>query len=484
MKRSILFFLTTIISNGIFAQLHQQFDSLLNAYHKIGLFDGCVLIADERGIQFQEGYGYSNHDHKVPNDLNTVFGIGSMSKSFTAMVILQMIQDGDVKFEDPVIMHLPEYRNDIADKVTIRHLLTHTSGIPSYTALPHVWEDSMQTAYTSQYILKNFGSGDLEFKPGSKYNYGNTGYFILAMIIERLKGKSLGAVLQQQVFDPLKMKNSGINDNRRIIMNKANGYYRLGNEYINESYIFNLNTLGASGVHSTITDLFNWDRALYRRQLLNEEYMRLYTSPFYKVAPDYSYGYGWEFSRLPLEVNDTIEIMGHSGAIRGFRSVIFRIPSERKCIILLSNAANQSGYDIFEGIMQIFRGREWQQPKKILGDTLFLAINEVSIEHAVKLYKTLKSGAPGMFDYSSYALELLGERLMMLGQYDWAAAIFRLAINEFPDYTYGYLYLGRSYERLGQISEAISAYQKAVEKNRDSRPGRDAAFQLKYLLQD
>lgn len=479
-KRIFLLFLL-FTSYTLFAQPTQKFDSLLNSFHQNGLFEGSILIADDTGIVYQNAFGIANHDYKIPNTLNTIFGIGSLSKPFTSMLVLQLIQEGKLGFDVPISNYLPDYRKDIGSKVTIRHLLTHTSGIPSYTALPNVWEDSMQLSYTSGYILKNFGSRDLEYEPGTKYKYGNTGYFILAMIIERVTGKSLAEVLRERIFVPLKMSSSGLHDNKTPIENKASGYYRLGNQYINESYIYNLNTFGASGVHSTVHDLYLWDRALYTEKLLSSDNMRLYTSPHFKVAPDYSYGFGWEFTSLPLAKDDTLNTMEHSGAIRGFRANMFRVPSERKCVIILSNSANQSAYELFENIMQIFRGRNWRAPKKLLADTLFTEMQNTSAERAVGFYKKMKATDSASYDYSSYALELLGERLLMLSMYPEAAAIFKLAVEEYPTYTYGYLYLGRAFEKWGKRKEAIEAYQQAVAQDKNSRPGIDAAFRLRQL---
>jgi CubicO group peptidase (beta-lactamase class C family) len=445
------------------------------------LFEGTILIADDKGIVYQKAFGFANHDYKIPNTLNTVFTIASVSKSMMAMLVVQLIEKGKLGFDAPISTYLPEYRKDIGDKVTIRQLLTHTSGIPSYTALPNVWNDSLQISYTPSYILKNFGSRNLEFKPGTKYKYGNTGYFILAQIIERVTGKPLADVLTENIFVPLKMFSSGISDNRIPVKNKASGYYRLGHQYINEPYMYDRNLYGATGVQTTANDLYLWDRALYTQQLLSEANMRRYTSSHYKVDSGYAYGFGWEFTRLALAKNDTIETMEHSGSVRGFRANMFRVPSEKKCVIFLSNCANQSAYELFENMMQLFRGRDWKRPKKLIADTLFTVMQRTSIEQAVQLYKTLKATDSTMYDYSSYALELLGERLFMLDMYPEAAAIFQLAVKEYPKYTYGYFYMGQAYEKWGKRKEAIIAYQKAVTQDKNSRPGVDAAFQLKHL---
>lgn len=480
LKQGLIFIFLTIARTSP-AQLSQKFDSLFIAFNKEGLFEGAVLIADDTGVVYQKAFGIANHEHKIPNSLNTVYGIGSISKSFTAMVVLQLVQQGKLDIDALINTYLPEYRKDVGNKVTIRHLLTHSSGIPSYTALPNVWEDSMQLSYTSSYILKNFGSRDLEFAPGTNYKYGNTGYFILAMIIERVTGKHLAEVLKDNIFTPLNMFRSGIYDNKKPVENKANGYYRLGNQYINEPYIHNLNTFGASGVHSTVYDLYLWDKALYTQQLLSGENMRLYTSSHCKIEPNYAYGFGWEFTRTGIGVNDTIATMEHSGAIRAFRANIFRIPAEKKCVILLSNCANQSAYELFENSMKIFRGVNWVSPKSLIADTLYSVMQKKSISDATLVYKNLEKTDSISFDLSSGSLELLGERLMLLKNYEAATAIFQLAVNENPNYTYGYYYLGRAFEKWGKISQALKAYETAVSKDKNSRPGIDAAFQIAWL---
>lgn len=307
------------------------------------------------------------------------------------------------------------------------------------------------------------------------------GYFILAQILEKVSNKPLAVLLKENILLPAGMNHTGLNDSIWPLRNKALGYYRLSDTYINEPYLYVPNTLGAASIYSTAYDLYLWDRILYANTLLSPESTRSYSSPHYTISPDYAYGFGWEFARTALSPADTIETMEHSGASRAFRANIFRIPSEKKCIILLSNSANQSAYELFENIMKLFRGGNWKEPQKLLADTLYSIMQRTSVEDAIQAYKDLKRTEPAMFDFSSYSLELLGERLLLIKNYESAAAIFQLAVEMDPDYTYGYYFMGRAFEKGSKIQEALRAYQAAVRKDKDSRPGIDAAFQIKYL---
>lgn len=475
------FLISLLIVKVSSAQLSQKFDSLFQSYHEKGLFEGTALIADSSGIVFHKSFGIANHDYKIPIDNNTIFRLGSLEKQFTAMLALQLVEKGKLSLTGKISDYLSKYRKETGSKVTIEQLLTHTSGIPNYTALPNLWNDSLQLTYQPEYILRNFCSGNLEFKPGTKYKYSNTDYFILAQILEQVTGKPLAVLLKENILLPAGMKQTGLDDTKSPLQNRSLGYYRLADSYVNEPYIYAPNAIGAASIYSTAYDLYLWDRILYTDKLLSPANMKSYHSPHFTIAPDYAYGFGWEFTRTGITANDTIETMEHSGAIRAFRAVIFRIPGEKKCIILLSNCASQSGYDLFENIMKMLRGGNWKEPKPLLADTLYRVMQSTSISNVILVYKNLKKIDSTAFDFSSSSLELLGERLLLLQNYEAATAIFQLAVEETPKYTYGYFYLGKAFEKWGKLKKAIEAYETAVIKDKDSRPGIDAAFQIRYL---
>ena len=235
-----------------------EIDAIIQAYADDGQFNGTALVAENGKVIFKKGYGYANMDWQIPNKPDTKFRIGSITKQFVAMQIMQLVEDGKINLEGKLTDYLPEYREDTGDKITIHHLLTHTSGIPSYTGLPGFWSDSTRNPYPKDYMIRHFHSGNLEFNPGLKFNYNNSGYYLLAGIIERITGKSFEENLHETIITPLEMKNSGVDRNERLLENRAAGYMRNISGFRNDPYFYMTNALGAGDMYSTVEDLFLW----------------------------------------------------------------------------------------------------------------------------------------------------------------------------------------------------------------------------------
>jgi len=219
-----------------------KIDELMTTVYENGHFNGSVLVAENGKVIYSKGFGFANMAWNIPNKSNTIFRIGSITKQFTSMVIMQLVDEGKIDLDGILSDYLPEYRKDTGEKITIHHLLTHTSGIPSYMGLPGFMSDSTRNHYQIDYMVKNFHSGDLEFEPGSKFNYINTGYYLLAVIIEKVTGKSFEENLQERILNPLQMNNSGIDRNEEILKNRAAGYTKHLTGMVNSSrsrqYVF------------------------------------------------------------------------------------------------------------------------------------------------------------------------------------------------------------------------------------------------------
>ncbi len=267
MKRSLEFFpkviliftvfgLFAIPDSGFAQNKANKIDELMTLYHEYGQFNGSVLVADHGKVIFKKGYGLANMEWNIPNESDTKFRIGSITKQFTAMLIMQLVEEGKVKLNDKITDYLPEYRKDTGDKVTIHHLLTHTSGIPNYTGLPGFWQDSTRNHYTLDYMVKNFCSGDLEFEPGTIFKYSNSGYYLLGVIIEKVTGKRFKEVLQERILEPLKMNNTGIDKHDVILEKRSSGYNKDISGFVNSEYIFMQNAYAAGAMYSTVEDLY------------------------------------------------------------------------------------------------------------------------------------------------------------------------------------------------------------------------------------
>ncbi|HYV90809.1 MAG TPA: serine hydrolase domain-containing protein, partial [Chitinophagales bacterium] len=266
-----------------------KLDNLISAYAEYGNFNGSVLVAEKGEIIYKKGFGFANVEWKIPNQPDTKFRLASVTKQFTAMLILQLVAANKLKLDAPISTYLPDYPKKTGDMVTIHHLLTHTSGIPSYTDFP-VFREMMRNTYRPEEIVKLFADSALQFTPGEKYQYSNSGYILLGYIIEKITGESYEQVLQSKIFKPLKMNNSGYDHNDAVIQNRASGYNRVGTTYQNANYIDMSVPFSAGGIYSTIEDMYLWDQALYTEKLLPKKYMDLLFQKYIPADGPFYYG--------------------------------------------------------------------------------------------------------------------------------------------------------------------------------------------------
>jgi len=264
--------LTFLFTQSIFSQSNsEKIDELVSSYYSLGKFNGTVLVAEKGEILLSKGYGYANFEWEIPNTPDTKFRIGSMTKQFTSMLIMQLYEEGKIDLHAPITCYLKYYRKETGDSITIHHLLTHMSGIPSFTDNPEFSDKIQFKKYEIKDFVINFCSNDLQFKPGSNYRYSNSGYFILGAIIEEVTGYSYEEELNKRIFVPLGMTGSGYDHHNVIITKRADGYRSTYDGIENAPYVNMMPPFAAGALYSTTEDLFLWDRALYSNQLINEE---------------------------------------------------------------------------------------------------------------------------------------------------------------------------------------------------------------------
>lgn len=438
-----------------------KIDAFMTAMVEYQHFNGTVLVAEKGKVIYKKGFGVANMDWDIANTPDTKFRIGSITKQFTAMQIMQLVEEGKIKLDGKLSDYLPEYRKDTGEKITIHHLLTHTSGIPPYTGLPGFWSDSSRNPYDIDYMVKHFHSGDLEFEPGTDYKYNNTGYFLLAAIIEKVSGKSYEENLKESILQTAKMTNTGADRNQRILKKRANGYFRSPNGYTNEPYFYMINALGAGDMYSTVEDLYLWDQALYTEKLLSNKLKKKMFTPFLN-----NYAYGWGVRNVALgQSTDSVKTISHSGGINGFNTRIVRLVEDARLIVVFNNTGGADLNGICQAVTNILYDKPYELPKLSIAEVIGKVLDEKGIDDAVAQYRDLKTNHEDEYNFGEYELNRLGYQLLGADKVKAAIEIFKLNVEMFPEAFNPYDSLGEAYMVKGDKELAIKNYAKSLELN-------------------
>ena len=306
--------------------LTPKFDEYLNALVKQGHFTGSALAARDGKVIFSKGYGLANAELEAPNTPQTKFRLGSITKQFTAAAILLLQERGKLGVQDPICKYVDACPAAWSD-VTIHHLLSHTGGIPNFTNFPD-YQPKMMMPVTTQEMIARFKDKPLDFKPGEKWSYSNSGYFLLGCIIEKAAGESYESFLQKNIFEPLKMTSTGYDHFDTILKNRATGYSLRKGKMVNSAYLDMTQPYSAGSLYSTVEDLFLWNEALYSNKLLSAKSREAMMTP---IKGDYAYGLG-------VQTKSGRKVISHGGGINGFNTFLARFPAEKVTIVVLRNA--------------------------------------------------------------------------------------------------------------------------------------------------
>ncbi|MEM7283978.1 MAG: serine hydrolase domain-containing protein [Pseudomonadota bacterium] len=313
-------------STGVQAQIEQilreQFDEEGPGY--------SVLVVQHGETVYQEAYGKANIELGTPLQPDNVFRIASLTKPFTAMAILQLVEQGKLSLQDDITQFLPDYPKT---GITVEHLLTHTSGTPDFTKLPTFTAETARQSLTVPQQIDRFKNEPLDFEPGSGYRYTNSGYTLLGRIIEVISNLPYDTYMQRYVFTPHGLNHTYYGQDATIIPGRAHGYSRSGEDYINAAYVNDMLPYASGALLSTTNDLYTWHKALIDGKVIDLSLLDTARSPFtLSTGEENGYGYGWQIGIM----NDQ-PVIFHSGAINGFLADMLYLPESDLFVVMLAN---------------------------------------------------------------------------------------------------------------------------------------------------
>lgn len=499
-------FIITIIIAGAISQLiaqntpSQKLDSMYTAISKNGDFNGGILVAEKGKIIYQNGLGYANFATQIPNTNHSRFNLASISKTFTSVAVLQLKEKRKLKLDDTFIKYFPEFP---FPAITIRHLLSHTSGLPDlelYEAVVKASPDSIIGNAAIIPILKNWNH-PLYFQPGEKWKYTNTNYALLALLVEKLSKMPFATYLKKYIFEPANMPDTYLRMSRpekdpdavvnhRMITWYDSQFKSVDSIRVGGIRYCNYNcggTYGDSNIMTTTADMFNYDQALYNGKLLSQNSLdeaftptclnngSIYYDPF---GPEMSqlgrssYGLGWEI----YEDAELGKAVSHGGHLFGLATCFYRNLSKNQTVIIYENLEleGHAFYYKIRAALEILNGKT---PKKIhykksLARTYGATLMQKGIDKAVTTFNILKTDTTHYY-VSEHEMNWLGYDLLFgANQKQYSLETFKINTLLFPNSFNVYDSYAEALYANGKREEAILMYQKSIAMNPDNEGGK------------
>jgi len=455
-------------------------DRLARRYHALGQLDGSVLVADHGKVIYHRAFGLANREWQIPHTTDTAFRVASLTKQFTATLVMQLAEQGKLRLDDHVGKYVPELSQEIGRRVTLHHLLNHTSGIVDYANFPGFWANRLGEKVPKADFLAIMNQ-PLEFEPGSQGHYSSSNYTLLGWVVEKQTGKTYSEALDSMILQPAGMQRTAYDAPGRIIARKASGYVRALGEYRPADPLWIPNVGAGGGVASTTGDFFKLDRALAGNTLLKPESKRQMFTAYIKddVWGDLGYGYGWLVGTRTIAGKPRL-VHEHGGNANGFRTLVTRYPEDGKLVVIFLNEGNgNKGPEIYRmrrDFTDALYGQVVAQPKPSLNDLLAAEIRHAGAGAALARFNALlaQSDRPENGD----GLNRLAYQYAEAGQAATGISILQRASELFPQDGNLHDSMGELFLALGDDAKAIAAYQRALELD----PGNaNAAAILKKL---
>jgi CubicO group peptidase (beta-lactamase class C family) len=322
-----------------------RMQQIIASYVDDKTFMGTILVVKDNKTLIDQGYGSADLEWNIPNSPTTRLRLGSLTKQFTAASILLLQERGKLNIDDPISKYMPD-APAAWSKITIYNVLTHTSGIPNFTGFPDYhaseWKDT-----TPAELVARFRDKPLDFEPGTKFNYSNSGYILLGSLLEKISGQTYRDFLQQNIFTPLDMKDTGIDSNAAILPQRAQGYRRTPHGIEHDGYISMTIPFSAGALYSTTGDLLKWEQALFGGKVLKPESLTKMTTPY---KNNYAFG-------LSARTVDDHKLITHNGGIEGFNTSLNYYPDDKLTVIVLGNLTGGAPDQIASSLGKVALGQ-------------------------------------------------------------------------------------------------------------------------------
>ena len=408
----------------------------------------AVAIVKNGEVMLANGYGEANVEHHVPVTAETVFQSGSVGKQFTSAGVMLLVEDGKIGLGDSITKYFPNAPASWRG-ITVRHLLTHTSGIPDYTtdALDY------RRDYTEDELAQMAFGLTPEFPPGSRWNYSNTGYVLLGIIIHKASGQFYGDVLRDRVFTPLGMRSARIISEADIVPHRAAGYQLVKGELKNQDWVApKLNTTADGSLYLSLQDYIAWDRGLRAKKILKaESWAAVFTPVTLTSGNRYPYGFGWSIDTVAGQLR-----IHHGGSWQGFQTYISRYLGDDMTIVALSNLGASQPSAIVDGVAALLDPALKPKPpapiadrepkvrarlEEVLAATRdgrltpndFAYVRAGFFPNAAKAYQTMLAGVGKPDTVTLFERTVLGDDRIYLYEVGYGAKVFRVRLGLAPD---------------------------------------------------
>jgi CubicO group peptidase (beta-lactamase class C family) len=479
MKISILLLLLLAFTTHANCQVSNNsralgIDSLLTNCYTNGLFNGVALVADSGKIILQKGYGLSNRETNAPLSINDRFYIGSLTKQFTAVLILQLQEDELIDINTPISAYLPEFKALPYSNITVHHLLTHTSGLGNYTAHTNFDKSIPYTDQDMFTLIKH----PLLFEPGTDWSYSNSGYFLLGKIAERVTHKDYGTLLNETIFEPLKMNHSSFSL-KWCNTHVAKGYRRTINGIKPMPTYALVSLFSTGGIYSTAHDLFIWAQALDGNTLLTEKSKEILFQPMQN-----DYACGLYVKKGTDEFGTKYERHFHGGMLQGYHSFMLKRIPQKQVVILLDNYYNQEIQTIKNRIWSALVDENIRTIKPKLSNILYTACAQNTLIALLDSISTTTAQFESQFELEEFDINTVGYRLMEAKRYTEATALFNFNLTRYPNSWNVYDSMGELLLKQGKYKAAEEHYKKSLLLHPENKSAEMALQKIKLLTSD